>query len=208
MLLSHPDARFVRSRRKRKSARRSATEEGVAAPIAPKATEVDLAQKPTKAVPERAAHLGYEKHDPASHKQWQLAQWRDDEDAERGILGKCRGRRRAITTAATNRRSSVRGRRASPVSTTRSFRCMGAHERVRFRDTGKRPLVEVSPALIQCHRRNRGGRQDLAESAAGHLAQLAQAEVACRTEQAIRQQSRSKSMFAIGNPTLDGFLRR
>jgi hypothetical protein len=62
---------------------------------------------------------------------------------------------------------------------------MGAHERVRFRDTGKRPLVEVSPALIQCHRRNRGGRQDLAESAAGHLAQLAQADVPCRTAQAI-----------------------
>jgi hypothetical protein len=107
-----------------------------------------LLKQLTKALPERAAHLGYEKHDPVSHKQWQLAQWRDDEDVERGIFGKCRWRRRGIATAATNRRSSVRGRRASPVSTTRSFRYRGGHERASDSDTRKRPLVEVSPALI------------------------------------------------------------
>ena len=90
--------------------------------------ENGLLKQLTKALLERAmqaemtAHLGYEKHDAAGHNSGNSRNGAMTKTLK-GDFGEMRWRPRAIATAATNRRSSAKARRASPVLTTRSFRC-------------------------------------------------------------------------------------
>src|ERR1700682_6508836 len=83
--------------------------------------ENGLLKQLTKAVLERAMqvemteHRGYEKHDPAGNNSGNSRNGATTKTLKKATSGRCRWRRRGIATAATNRRSSVRGRRASPV---------------------------------------------------------------------------------------------
>ncbi len=90
--------------------------------------ENGLLEQLTKPLLERAMraeltdHLGYEKHDPAGHNSGNSRNGATTK-TRRAISGRCPWRRRAIATAATNRRLSARAKPDLPVSTTRSSPC-------------------------------------------------------------------------------------
>jgi hypothetical protein len=91
--------------------------------------EDGLLKQMTKALLERAMnaelsqHLGFAKHDPAGYNSWNSRNGKAKKTLK-ATSARSNWRRHATGTAASSRRSSARGKPASPGLTTRSSRCI------------------------------------------------------------------------------------